>query len=175
MVRTLPAPANVANSAYAVAAVCGQLGYRAKDQAVRRRFAAIERDADHAVVVACGPARQVVGWVHVHGKRLLELEPHVEIGGLTVNAEHRGRGVGRALMGAAERWALGQGYATVLLRSRADREETHRFYEGVGYTRVSSQLKFHKRLANTSRWLLPHTPAHSVQPVATSVTVRVVR
>ena len=135
-----------AGDADTAAALCGQLGYPADGPAVRRRFAAIQRDADHAVFVACGPTEQVVGWAHVHGKCLLELEPYAEIGGLVVDREYRGRGIGRALMAAAERWALARGYATVLLRSRADRQEAHRFYEAVGYVRVSSQLKFERHL-----------------------------
>ena len=149
------------DDADAVATLCGQLGYPADARSIRRRFAHIYGYADHALFVACVAGAAVVGWVHAHGKRLLEVEPFAEIGGLVVDSAYRGRGVGRALMAEAERWALDRGYAEIILRSRSDRAEAHRFYKGIGYAQVSSQHKYRKSLV-VPRALGEPSPALSV-------------
>ena len=104
----------------AVAALCALLGYPTAVQDIRDRFEVIHGDSDHALLVACRSqlsGQKVIGWVHVYGRRLVEVEPHAEIGGLVVADTHRVQGVGRALIAEAEQWALAQGYTEVVLRS----------------------------------------------------------
>lgn len=133
-----------AADAPSVARLATQLGYPCEPADIERRFAFIAGAPDHAVLVAEAPSGQVVGWVHVHGRCLLEAEPFAEIGGLVVAEECRGQGVGRALMAEAERWAAEHGYAEVCVRSNAIRQAAHRFYQGLGYRPVKAQQVFRK-------------------------------
>lgn len=132
--------------AEAVARLCGQLGYPTSANEVAARFRAMGVDAEHCVYVADDPAAGVIGWIHVLSARHLQANPSAQIGGLVVDAEFRGRGVGRALMQAAERWALEQGLSQVQLRSRTARTDAHRFYQELGYEIVKTSYMFRKEL-----------------------------
>ena len=67
-----------------------------------------------------------------------------EIGELAVAAHARGRGVGSALVTAAEAWARERGCATVRVRSNMKRVEARPFYERMGYRVVKTQYVFEK-------------------------------
>ena len=56
------------------------------------------------------------------------------------------RGIGKAFMAAAERWALDHGYRSVSLSSNIARGEAHAFYEAIGYQRFASSHLFRKEL-----------------------------
>jgi len=71
-------------------------------------------------------------------------EGTAEVGGLVVDSQSRGRGIGRSLMAAAEAWTRERGYSQLMLRSNTIRTEAHRFYQKLGYTIVKSQHKFQK-------------------------------
>lgn len=131
--------------AESIAVLSGQLGYPTETEAVRERLRAIAGRPDHAVFVA-EAAGQVIGWVHVYEVITPESPAHAEIGGLVVDAAHRKRGVGRALMERAEAWARAAGLGMVRLRSNVVRAEAHAFYEGIGYALVKTQKVFAKNL-----------------------------
>ena len=135
-----------ADDAAPVAALAGELGYPAAESDVRHRFAGIEGSADAAAFVAESGEGQILGWVHVFVARLVESEPYVEVGGLVVAELSRGRGVGRALMTAAEEWTAASGCTTIRLRSNVLRDDAHRFYAHIGYERVKTQHTFRKRV-----------------------------
>jgi GNAT superfamily N-acetyltransferase len=123
-----------------------QLGYPSTAEQVARRFQAIEANPESHVAVAVDERGAVVGWIHVFGNRLLESEPDAEIGGLVVDESVRGRGVGTALVAAAEAWARERGHRVVSVRSNVVRQEAHAFYQTRGYEVVKTQLKFRKPL-----------------------------
>ena len=52
---------------------------------------------------------------------------------LVVGSAHRGLGVGRALISAAEDWARERGARNVMLTTHKLRCGAHRFYRSVGY------------------------------------------
>jgi GNAT superfamily N-acetyltransferase len=126
-----------------VAALSAQLGYPASPEDTQRYLAQVEQDSNHVVHVAALDGR-VVGWVHVrvmlHDKRVAEIE------GLVVDEAHRGRGIGRLLILASERWMRERGCGTVYARSSITRKRAHRFYEGLGYENTSTSLTFRKAL-----------------------------
>ena len=134
-----------------VATLSTQLGYPSTAEQTLRRFRAIGDAPDARVWVAEDPDGAIVGWIHLFGNRLLESDPDVEIGGLVVHEDARGRGVGRALVGAAEDWARERGYTMVSVRSNVLRKEAHEFYKGLGYEPTKSQFKFRKKLPSESR------------------------
>lgn len=135
----------IASDAAALAALAGELGYPSTPRAMAERLAPLLGDPDQQVLVyERGGA--VVAWIHVAAVRSLESGPFVEIRGLVVTETERGHGIGRALVGAVEAWARTHGFARVRVRSRQEREGAHRFYGGLGYTCVKTQLAFDRRL-----------------------------
>jgi GNAT superfamily N-acetyltransferase len=138
--------AAAAGDAEAIADLSGQLGYPATGEEVRARLDQIERRGDGQVFVAT-EGGAVAGWIHVFGTLVLESPASAEIGGLVVDGKSRGRGIGAALMSAAEAWAREAGHGTVRLRSNVIRERAHRFYERLGYARTKQQVVFARTIA----------------------------
>ena len=132
--------------ATAVARLATQLGYPSTASQIERRFHALEESHSARVLIAEGPDRAVLGWVHVYGKRLLVSDTYAEIGGLVVDEAARGRGVGSALMASAEAWARERGYEVVSVPTNVIRVEAHEFYKSRGYQVLKSQYKLRKRL-----------------------------
>jgi len=133
--------------AEAIAILSGQLGYPSTADEIRTRLGEIRARGEGKVLVAelNGVVR---GWVHVFGARVLESQPHAEVGGLVVEEGSRGRGIGRQLIEAAEEWAASMGYARLRVRSNVVRESAHRFYQALGYPHIKRQAVFEKNLGS---------------------------
>lgn len=69
---------------------------------------------------------------------------YVKINGLGVRQEYRRKGIGKALLEAAERVTIESGVPYIALASGFAREEAHAFYENSGYQKTS--YWFRKRL-----------------------------
>lgn len=132
--------------AEAAAALCGELGYPADPETVRRRIERMKSLPDHAVYVACLPAGTVVGWIDFGIVNHFQGEPYVEIGGLVVSNAERSAGVGARLVARAEQWARERGIARLVVRSQIARERAHRFYLRAGYDRTKTSAVFTKIL-----------------------------
>ncbi len=138
-------PASAADASR-LAALSDVLGYPVEPAEFAERLRrTLARKAD-AVFVAEGPKGEVIGWIHAAEQELLESGRRCEIVGLVVDAQHRGAGVGRMLVTAAEAWATGRGLSTIAVRSNIARSEAHPFYERLGYQRVKTQHAYRKRL-----------------------------
>ncbi|MBE3067397.1 MAG: GNAT family N-acetyltransferase [Chloroflexi bacterium] len=137
-------PARLEDAA-AIAVLCGQLGYLSSAVQVSRRLEQMAGFPFHALYVA-ETGGQISGWAHVHAYPLPEMDFHAELGGLVVAEAHRGSGVGKALLAAAEEWARRNGCRELWLRSNVIRTEAHRFYQGRGYDNIKSQHTFRKHL-----------------------------
>jgi GNAT superfamily N-acetyltransferase len=114
-----------------------QLGYEMAVAEAARRLAVIGRTIDHKVWVAVD-AGQAVGLLHAFFRPALEKPPEVVVEALVVDASHRSRGIGEALMRVAEQWARERGSASVSLYSGAQRGDAHRFYERLGYAKAGT-------------------------------------
>jgi GNAT superfamily N-acetyltransferase len=128
-----------------IAALTGQLGYDVEPPAVEVRLARILAREDQTVFVAELDGRPV-GWVHAAMWQDIEAEAFVVIGGLVVDRNCRGKGVGRRLMEEAEEWTKARGCSIVRLWSSSARTGAHRFYEELGYTNIKTQHSFAKVL-----------------------------
>lgn len=67
-----------------------------------------------------------------------------EVNSLGVLTSHRRRGIGKALMEAAEEWLRGRGARVVTLDTFLRSPESVPFYESIGYERIS--VIFERRL-----------------------------
>jgi GNAT superfamily N-acetyltransferase len=129
-----------------VADLLTQLGYPAAGPEIARRFDRIDGERNNALLVADKDGT-AIGWIHVALHSYLESAATAEIVGLVVAEGRRSRGVGKALVDAAESWAAAQGCQTLRVRSRIVRERAHAFYERNGFQRIKTQHCFEKRLA----------------------------
>jgi GNAT superfamily N-acetyltransferase len=121
----------------AVRPLLTQLGYDLVPDEIRRRFAAITTAAGHAVFVA-ESAGQVIGMMHLFARPAFDKPPEIVVQAIVVDAAHRGRGVGKILMAAAEDWAAQRDYRSVSLYSKTARADAHAFYHALGYERVAT-------------------------------------
>ncbi len=152
--------------ARAVAGLSTQLGYPATARQIDRRLRALADASGSALFVAEDEDEGVAGWLHVRGNHLVESDPFAEIAGLVVDAGARRRGVGQALVAAAERWARSRRYARVRVRSNVRREGARAFYLQLGYGIIKSQYTYDKALRRASR----SAQAADVTPMATDET-----
>ena len=129
----------------ALAALCGQLGYPSATARVAARLRSIGTRPDHVVLVADDGGR-VLAWIHVFVTRLLEADARAEIGGLVVDEASRGRGLGKALVRAAQAWAASLGLRLLRVRSNVTRERAHRFYQREGFREEKRQAVFTREL-----------------------------
>jgi GNAT superfamily N-acetyltransferase len=129
-----------------LAELSGVLGYPVTADVLAARLARILVRAEDAVLVAEAPPGGVIGWLHASEHELLEMGRHGEILGLVVDADHRGGGVGKALITRAEAWAAARGLDALHVRSNVIRRESHPFYQRLGYVRTKTQHSYRKDL-----------------------------
>ena len=122
-----------------IARLVTELGYPVEAGAILPRLQALLVHPDHLVTVAAGPNDRLSGVIMAEHRALLLYGPQVEIMGLSVGAEARRMGVGRALVKAVEDWARQFGDSQIVVRSNVVRPESHPFYEKIGYKRKKTQ------------------------------------
>lgn len=119
-----------------IARLMEDLGYPSTPQQVRVRMARVAADDRYSAYVAevdgavVGFLGLQTGWAYEHD------EPFARIISLVVDARVRRRGVGAALVRFAERWARERGAYGLMLNTNVRREEAHRFYEAMGFSRT---------------------------------------
>jgi GNAT superfamily N-acetyltransferase len=129
-----------------LAELSGLLGYPAGAAELGPRLGRLLASSQDVVLVAESAAGEVVGWLHGAEQELLESGRRCEILGLVIDPEHRGRGIGRDLVMAAEVWARARDLEQMTVRSNVARTESHPFYERLGYARAKTQHAYCKRL-----------------------------
>jgi GNAT superfamily N-acetyltransferase len=139
-----PRPAH-ASDVLEIARLAGELGYPVDPSAMAVRLAALLGDPRQCVRVV-DDGERLAGWIAAERRLSLEVGARVEITGLVVDRTARRGGVGRALVGAVEAWARGQGVDAVVVRSNVQRQASHPFYEGLGYARQKSQHVYGRHL-----------------------------
>ncbi len=125
-----------------LATLSGQLGYEADPATISRRMKEITANPDHAVFVASVAEGEVVGWIHAFYTLRVESDPFVEIGGMVVDDRHRKKGIGKQLVDHIREWATARGCRRLRVRSNVTRQETHRFYQNLGFELKKEQGVF---------------------------------
>ncbi len=133
------------SDAPALAELAGQLGYPSDPAIIRERIHQLGESRDHSVLVAC-IAGVVVGWVDIVIIDHLVSGRRGEIAGLIVSSKHRNARIGTQLLREAEGLLARAGLDTVVVRSRTQREDAHRFYVREGYRLTKTSAVFSKPL-----------------------------
>lgn len=135
----------IAKDAEALTRLSEQLGYPTTPAAIRQHLEQMPAEQNVVYVAECSNAG-VVGWIHVHLVQLVQADLHAEIGGLVVDDNYRGGGVGRRLVQQIEEWSSKRGCKSVYVRSNAIRKQAHVFYQKIGYSHIKTSLALRKDL-----------------------------
>jgi ribosomal protein S18 acetylase RimI-like enzyme len=132
------------SDAPALSELMGQLGYQTTAEEMRERLRAIFLHRDFTTFVAVDD-NEVCGMIGLSASVGYEHNDRTgRIMALVVHERMRGRGLGRALLAAAEDYFAREKIVRVVLSSRFTRERAHAFYESLGYVRTG--LRFVKEL-----------------------------
>ncbi|MGG2027862.1 GNAT family N-acetyltransferase [Gottfriedia sp. S16(2024)] len=128
-----------------IARLSGQLGYNVEKNQVIERLNKIVDQKDHVVFVAEIEGK-LIGWIHAHGRYLIESPPYVEIGVLIVDSTYRGQKIGKFLVERCEEWSQLLGFKEIRVRTNETRVETLIFYKKIGFENTKAQKVFKKEL-----------------------------
>lgn len=131
--------------AEAIARLAAQLGYPSSGAEIAARMGKYEGNADERVVVA-ELSGQVVAWTSLGLADHFYTPLYVEISGLIVDEQVRGKGIGALLIAEARRWADSKGVGLIRLRANVVRKDAHRFYEREGFRKAKEQFVFEMRI-----------------------------
>jgi GNAT superfamily N-acetyltransferase len=119
-----------------------ELGYPTSADEMSTRLHAILLRSDYFTAVA-DSEQEVVGYVGAAVGHLYERNgSYGRVVALVVSEQHRGRGIGKALLQFAEDWMWSCGASVVVVNSGDHRADAHHFYESQGYRRTG--LRFAK-------------------------------
>ena len=131
----------------ALAELLGELGYPTPVGEAGDRLAAL-RPPEYGVRLAVHEGR-VVGLLSLHRiAGLHSASPACYIMALVIHSTMRGKGVGKLLLGEAERWTRERGCDRIVVTSANYRTAAHAFYEGHGFAHTGG--RFVKELQQTS-------------------------
>lgn len=123
------------NDAAALAQLMRELGYETTPSEMQMRMGRISGDECYRTFVAvldgkvCGMIGTLTCPSYEHN------DPGGRILALATLSTTRRRGIGRALIGTAEKDFAQRGIRRVALNTRLAREDAHKFYESLGYER----------------------------------------
>jgi GNAT superfamily N-acetyltransferase len=130
-----------------LANLIAQLDYEVTPAAVAERLMAMEAEGRLVLVAELGG--KIVGCLSTSVMRVLHRPAPVgRISMMVIDAAVRGRGIGAALVRAAERELAGAGCRLVEVTSNLARTDAHRFYERLGYERTS--VRFSRDLSDSA-------------------------
>jgi GNAT superfamily N-acetyltransferase len=96
--------------------------------------------SDSCEVLVATEVERVVGFVTVTDQRHWSGDTDAYIGELVVAPHAEGQGVGRRLVQAAERWAVGRGHRRITLETGAANHAARCLYASLGYVEEQVQL-----------------------------------
>jgi GNAT superfamily N-acetyltransferase len=128
----------------ALVSLIGELGYTTSLEDMRDTFRAVAASPDDEILVAELDGR-VVGLIGIRIHRVIHRVGHVgEYSSMVVSASFRRRGIGQALVTAAEEWLSARGVTSFRVSSNNRRkDEAHRFYTALGYEATHTMFRKH--------------------------------
>jgi len=133
-----------ADDVEALASLITQLGYPSDVRQTAQRLQRLPPGC--AIVLVAVDEGMALGWIHVSMQASFLLDDTAEIMGLIVDQGHRGQGIGRALLSAAELWAVQNRCSTLLVRTNIVRQRAHGFYFQNGFQHTKTSLTLTKHL-----------------------------
>ncbi len=124
-----------------IAQLSSQLGYAISLEDTKKNIQLIIESINDIAYVALVDDL-VVGWIHIFYTVRIESTPFCEIGGMVTDAEHRSKGIGKALIEATKEWCRAKGVAKLRVRSNVKRTDAHRFYLNAGFKEMKEQKVF---------------------------------
>jgi len=122
-----------------------QLGYANDPQLLFARLKQIVKLKDHAVFVAQLDGK-IVGWLHCLVCLRVESPLFVEVAGLVVDEDVRGKQIGKKLIEASKTWSRNQEILSMRIRCNVIRTASHQFYQALGFISNKSQKVFEMSL-----------------------------
>jgi GNAT superfamily N-acetyltransferase len=89
---------------------------------------------------------QIIGYAYLTEVLFLGLNSFIELQSMLVDKSHRGKGIGKSLLLHSEKWTKENGYNKLMLSSRVQLENAHKFYKSLGYTIAKQSYFFQKIL-----------------------------
>jgi GNAT superfamily N-acetyltransferase len=129
------------NDSETVAGLTAQLGYETTVAATTELIAEILNRKDDIALVAVINGK-IAGWIHAFYAVRLESGRFAEIGGLVVDGQHRGQGIGKMLVAEVKQWSRRRQIASLKVRCSTKRLASHRFYLQNGFTELKEQKIF---------------------------------
>jgi ribosomal protein S18 acetylase RimI-like enzyme len=122
-----------------------QLGYEIPFDAFKENYKRLIKSPMDDIFVFIDQ-ENVMGWIHLKERHLLQGEVAMEVVGLVVDEKSRGKGVGKALLLFAEDRVRMRGLKKIILTSNIIRTEAHKFYESLGFKNIKLSKRFEKKL-----------------------------
>jgi N-acetylglutamate synthase-like GNAT family acetyltransferase len=121
-----------------------ELGYLTTPEEIKSKLRRISADLAEEVYVAA--YANVIGWMHIALTEPLESNRFVEIRGIVVKKEFRGKGAGTKLIETAELWAKSNDCTRIRIRTNIVRTDTREYYRKRGFISKKTQEVFEKSI-----------------------------
>ncbi len=115
-----------------------QLGYKTTAEKIQVRLSEILNNTDHCIYVII-ENENIIGWIHGFYSFRVESDPFVEIGGMVVHENFRGKGIGKMLVKKVIEWTHSKKCDKIRVRCNTIRKETHVFYNSIGFNETKEQ------------------------------------
>jgi len=123
-----------------------QLDHELSQAEAKKHIQNISKVKDQEIFVVEDTGFKVLGFVNVTAHYEMLSGVQARLGGLVIDKNARGIGLGRTLMQTAEKWAKQKGSKTMKVNSNVVRTDSHKFYEKMGYKKYKHQVVFKKTL-----------------------------
>ncbi|MNK06347.1 acetyltransferase [compost metagenome] len=118
-----------------------QLGYANDFDSLLGRLKEIIKLTDHTIFVAKADDK-IVGWLHCLVCLRVESPLFVEVTGLVVDENVRGKQIGNKLIEASKSWSQNRDISIMRIRCNVLRTESHKFYQALGFSASKEQKVF---------------------------------
>ncbi len=124
-----------------VARLLEELGYCGGGRSICHRIERWSRDP-HGIALGAFVDQELAGCAAIYIVPFFERDgARARLVALVTDAEHRRRGIGRALVGRASDFARARGAVEIEVTSRRTRSDANRFYAALGFADISGRSR----------------------------------